>query len=66
MPAGNKTGPQGQGSRTGRKLGYCLGNDLPGFENDIGFGRSVRAGGHGSCHGKGRRRGNGRCLERNK
>ena len=25
MPAGDRTGPNGKGSRTGRGLGYCVG-----------------------------------------
>jgi len=46
MPRGDKTGPNGNGPKTGRRLGYCTGNNLPGFENNIitygrgnGFGR---------------------------
>ena len=46
MPRGDKTGPNGNGPKTGRGLGYCTGNNLPGFENNIttygrgnGFGR---------------------------
>ena len=31
MPAGDKTGPNGKGSRTGRGLGYCAGYPDPGF-----------------------------------
>ena len=31
MPGGDKTGPQGYGPRTGRGLGYCSGNDHPGY-----------------------------------
>ncbi len=31
MPGGDRTGPLGQGSRTGRGLGYCTGNPAPGF-----------------------------------
>ena len=33
MPGGNRTGPLGQGPKTGRGLGFCSGNDQPGFEN---------------------------------
>ncbi|MHA1489677.1 MAG: DUF5320 domain-containing protein [Promethearchaeota archaeon] len=31
MPAGDGTGPNGKGSRTGRGLGYCAGFSAPGF-----------------------------------
>jgi len=31
MPGGDRTGPMGQGSRTGRGFGYCTGNAAPGF-----------------------------------
>lgn len=34
MPAGDRTGPMGQGSRTGRGLGFCSGNFEPGFLNN--------------------------------
>ena len=49
MPKGNRTGPQGQGSGTGRAAGYCEGNDSPGYvnrETGFGFGRG-RGHGHG-------------------
>ncbi|MDY6935013.1 MAG: DUF5320 domain-containing protein [Spirochaetota bacterium] len=36
MPRGDRTGPSGQGSRTGEKNGYCSGNDKPGFINSEG------------------------------
>lgn len=44
MPGGNKTGPLGEGPKTGRGLGYCSGSDHPGFQNSgqnvaFGFGR---------------------------
>lgn len=42
MPGGNSTGPMGMGPRTGRGMGYCTGDDRPGF----GFGQ-----GHGWRHG---------------
>jgi len=55
MPRGDKTGPAGTGPMTGRQLGYCSGNDTPGFTNhgfgfgggfrrNMGFGRSFRRG----------------------
>jgi len=60
MPRGDKTGPAGQGSMTGRGMGYCAGYGVPGFMNsDFGFGRGFgrgwgrgfgwrRSGGYGS------------------
>ena len=47
MPGGDRTGPEGRGSRTGRGAGYCSGYSMPGYANpDIprfgrgfGFGR---------------------------
>ena len=38
MPQGDRTGPAGQGPMTGRGMGFCAGNDRPGFmEPGIGF-----------------------------
>jgi len=34
MPRGDKTGPEGIGPITGRKLGFCVGNENPGFYYD--------------------------------
>jgi len=45
MPRGDRTGPDGKGSKTGRGLGYCTGSDSPGFTK-------------GSRQGMGRRKGN--------
>ena len=42
MPRGDGTGPAGQGSMTGRGMGFCAGFDSPGFMNSRfgrGFGR---------------------------
>ncbi|NOR15766.1 MAG: hypothetical protein GQ544_08685 [Candidatus Aminicenantes bacterium] len=42
MPRGNRTGPLGQGPRTGRAMGYCSGYPTPGFTQGglgMGFGR---------------------------
>lgn len=47
MPAGDRTGPQGMGPRTGRGAGYCAGYDMPGYANQ-GFG-----GGFGRGFGRG-------------
>ena len=33
MPRGDGTGPGGMGSMTGRGIGYCAGNNVPGFMN---------------------------------
>ena len=35
MPAGDNTGPTGQGPRTGRGAGFCSGYDMPGYENPM-------------------------------
>jgi len=47
MPGGDKTGPQGSGPMTGRRMGYCTGSDNPGNElsgrnSGRGFGRGGR------------------------
>ena len=55
MPKGDKTGPQGLGSKTGRAAGYCAGYSVPGYMNPMrrcgrGFGRGFggrRGGGFG-------------------
>jgi|GEM_PF-222136 len=46
MPRGDKTGPAGAGAMSGRALGYCAGNNSPGYLNTCcgrrqgrGFGR---------------------------
>lgn len=39
MPWGDRTGPLGAGPRTGRGLGYCSGNTVPGYMvGGYGFG----------------------------
>ncbi|MBD3211930.1 MAG: hypothetical protein GF311_04905 [Candidatus Lokiarchaeota archaeon] len=38
MPGGDGTGPAGQGSMTGRGLGYCAGYSSPGFTKGPGMG----------------------------
>ena len=35
MPRGDRSGPSGEGPNTGRGMGYCTGNDHPGFMNAI-------------------------------
>lgn len=60
MPAGDRTGPMGMGSMTGRGAGYCRGFAAPGFANagpgrgpgfgfgrGRGFGRRFSGGGFG-------------------
>ncbi len=46
MPAGDRTGPWGQGPRTGRALGYCEGFNAPGYTRPpgggLGMGRGFR------------------------
>jgi hypothetical protein len=39
MPGGDRTGPQGQGPRTGRGLGDCVPTDQPRLGFGFGFGR---------------------------
>jgi len=51
MPFGDRTGPLGQGPRTGRGAGYCSGFAVPGSMNQGGgsgsFGRGRGGGGRG-------------------
>lgn len=51
MPGGNRKGPENEGPKTGRGLGYCAGNDHPGYEHDQKP-RGIRA---GNGLGRGRR-----------
>jgi len=49
MPRGDRSGPSGEGPNTGRGMGYCTGNDHPGFMNAIsnrgrGYGRGFHGG----------------------
>ncbi|MBN2789263.1 MAG: DUF5320 domain-containing protein [Candidatus Delongbacteria bacterium] len=40
MPRGDRTGPNSEGPMTGRRMGYCAGNDRPGYtESNQYFGR---------------------------
>ncbi len=64
MPGGDRTGPQSQGPKTGRGLGYCTGSDQPGYANPgiggRGFGRGLGGGfgrGRGRWFGRGLRQG---------
>ena len=55
MPSGDRTGPRGLGSMTGRGLGYCAGYDSPGYTKGpgMGLGRGW-GGGRGLGYGRGR------------
>ena len=48
MPGGDRTGPMGMGSMTGRAAGYCSESSVPGYANNAG-GRGFfgRGGGRG-------------------
>ncbi|MFX1365392.1 MAG: DUF5320 domain-containing protein [Promethearchaeota archaeon] len=59
MPGGDRTGPRGLGSLTGRGLGYCAGYDTPGYTKGFGMGLGRggwrgRGGGYGRGFGFGR------------
>ncbi len=59
MPGGDRTGPGGMGSMTGRAAGYCAGYSVPGYANPVG-GRMGFGGGGGFGRGRGWGRGFGR------
>ncbi len=59
MPRGDKSGPMGQGTMTGRKLGLCTGNESAGFENRMGLGQQNRQSTRRSGRGLGSGRGHG-------
>ena len=42
MPNGDRTGPAGAGARTGRGMGYCTGNQGPGWSSGGGCGMGRR------------------------
>ena len=49
MPRGDRSGPSGDGPKTGRGMGYCTGNEHPGSINlnsnwGGGYGRRFRVG----------------------
>ena len=48
MPRGDRTGPNGNGPKTGRGLGYCVGNDTAGYL------AMERGRGRGAGYGRGR------------
>ena len=70
MSKGDKTGPEGKGPKTGRGLGYCSGNDKPGYMSDQptqGMARGPRDGqGNGPRNGRGRGQGRGRGFNRSR
>lgn len=51
MPRGDRTGPMGTSPMSGRRAGYCAGNNAPGFANPtvprLGLRRGFTGGGHG-------------------
>jgi len=59
MPGGDRTGPLGEGPRTGRAAGFCARYGLPGFANPTvgrGYGRGGGMGyafGFGGGYGRG-------------
>ena len=56
MPGGNRTGPEGRGPMTGRRLGYCTGYQIPGYESSrYGLGRGFGRGFGRGYLGRGRR-----------
>ncbi|MGC9396733.1 MAG: DUF5320 domain-containing protein [Anaerolineae bacterium] len=60
MPAGDGTGPMGQGPMTGRGAGYCAGYDAPGYAVGApgwGLGMAFRGGWGRGCRGWGFGRG---------
>ena len=65
MPRGDRMGPSGEGPTTGRGMGYCTGNEHPGYGNSFsnrarGFGRGFHGGpGYGRGAGFGFRGGYG-------
>jgi hypothetical protein len=53
MPGGDRTGPAGAGPRTGRAMGYCTGQENPGFVT-AGGGRGPGRGAGGGRRRRGR------------
>ncbi len=62
MPRGDRTGPNGLGSKTGRGAGLCAGNNEPGCATvgGRGAGKGCKTGGRGL--GRGLNQGAGRGL----
>jgi hypothetical protein len=60
MPGGDRTGPRGMGSMTGRGAGYCSGSGNPGFVRPrSGLGLGQRLGLRRAGFVRGRRAGRG-------
>lgn len=58
MPAGDRTGPRGMGSMTGRGAGFCAGYEMAGYVNPMpGRGFGMGRGRGGAWGGPGSRRG---------
>ncbi|MFO7968160.1 MAG: DUF5320 domain-containing protein [Archaeoglobaceae archaeon] len=61
MPGGDRTGPRGEGPRTGRKAGLCSGYKTPGYTNRFNrFNRITRPAFRAAQEFPGRGRGRGR------
>lgn len=52
MVKGDRTGPNGQGSMSGRRMGFCAGFNAPGFMHS-GFGRGCGCRERGCGRGRG-------------
>jgi hypothetical protein len=67
MPRGDRTGPRGEGAMSGRRMGYCVGNNVAGyqdyagefpgrggfgFRHRFGYGGSRNYGGYGFRYGR--------------
>jgi len=69
MPRGDRSGPSGEGPKTGRGMGYCTENEHPGYMNTFsnrgrGYGRGFRGGqGYGREAGFGFRHGYGNYYQ---
>jgi len=61
MPRGDKTGPEGNGPLTGRRMGNCVSNENFISPNNQNFGRGL---GRGFAGGRGYARGFGRGFGR--
>jgi len=48
MPRGDRTGPNGAGAMSGRRMGLCAGNTVPGFQDNETF--YAGRGGYGFRH----------------
>ncbi|MCK5839443.1 MAG: DUF5320 domain-containing protein [Bacteroidales bacterium] len=69
MPRGDRSGPSGEGPKTGKGMGYCTENEHPGYMNTFsnrgrGFGRGFQGGqGYGRGAGFGFRHGYGNSYQ---